>query len=685
MLAVSDRHGAWHERSTAPIADRDGTRLHELIEERVQQGALGRPALLPGLCGELASAAEDRLSPPSDEVLRRVVQRLVEVVPSPARNSYDTDCTVPVRWVGDFYEHLQRFAATPVSMDKSGARFELTARPARRKSAGMFYTPQPIVEYLVEQAVAWPFDDWSVSAAPLTPDSGQSGNATFCVLDPAVGGGNFLLAAWQALTARWLAWLERVPKRQAARLLDSWRSQQNVTDCRPDAQTVVARQVAASSLYGIDRDPLATDVARWSLWQVAGGNDVLLEPISNHVRCGDALSDALPEVSHSTAADRWESAFAHVFSRTERRGFDAVIGNPPYGASVSPAEKLRLRARFPQMRHNSDTAVGFLQRALEWIHPQGHVGYVLPKPLTYSYAWRHVRRLIAPRIESVCDLSCAWPDVRLEQVALTLGPAQAGDLRSETWQEGQATESRQIPKTWMARFGTVPSALCAQEVAWLSRMAVSDVTIGDLCKTTRGLPWQRLLRPSGTIPVVGGRDLQRWGLRGASGYLAKQTAEDALARFAAPKLVFQNIVAHIQRPAPHVRLIGAYDANGTITLDTVNNLVARRADVDLRSILALLHSRFVNWYVYTVVYNKAIRTMHFDQYFLDKIPLPSDFASLLNILAPLAREAEHAIGEPDRLSRIERQMNLAVDAAYGCELSDEGPAGPGHVTASGVD
>ena len=53
----------------------------------------------------------------------------------------------------------------------------------------------------------------------------------------------------------------------------------------------------------------------------------------------------------------------------------------------------------------------------------------------------------------------------------------------------------------------------------------------------------------------------------------------------------------------------------------------------------VLHSDLINWFVYTVVYSKAIRTMHFDQYFLDKIPLPPDSGKLLAELSPLARQA----------------------------------------------
>ncbi|HEV7225620.1 MAG TPA: TaqI-like C-terminal specificity domain-containing protein, partial [Pirellulales bacterium] len=129
---------------------------------------------------------------------------------------------------------------------------------------------------------------------------------------------------------------------------------------------------------------------------------------------------------------------------------------------------------------------------------------------------------------------------------------------------------------------------------------------------------------------------------------------------------FQNIIAHAVRPRPHILLIGAYDARQTITLDTVNNLVATDARVNLQGLCGLLHSRLVNWLVYSLIYNKAIRTMHFDQYFLNKIPLPLDWPGLLGRLAPAAAQCEAAsaaLAEIDRqadgLSR-ERALRLAA-------------------------
>jgi len=152
-----------------------------------------------------------------------------------------------------------------------------------------------------------------------------------------------------------------------------------------------------------------------------------------------------------------------------------------------------------------------------------------------------------------------------------------------------------------------------------------------------------------------------------SGHLSAPSAAFDFTPFKQHKLVFQNIVAHIANPAPHIRLIGAFDAAGLVTLDTVNNLVPRTSDVDLWAMLALLHSRAVNWFVYAIVYNKAIRTMHFDQYFLDKIPLPRRFEAIAPRLADQSRRATQASEQGDTVAirRTQTEIDRLVAKAYG--------------------
>ena len=51
----------------------------------------------------------------------------------------------------------------------------------------------------------------------------------------------------------------------------------------------------------------------------------------------------------------WHTWFHDVFSRPSKEGFDIVIGNPPYGATLSNSEKRIYRIVYPETQFKIDT------------------------------------------------------------------------------------------------------------------------------------------------------------------------------------------------------------------------------------------------------------------------------------------------------------------------------------------
>ncbi|HOY64124.1 MAG TPA: TaqI-like C-terminal specificity domain-containing protein, partial [bacterium] len=90
-----------------------------------------------------------------------------------------------------------------------------------------------------------------------------------------------------------------------------------------------------------------------------------------------------------------------------------------------------------------------------------------------------------------------------------------------------------------------------------------------------------------------------------------------------PKIVSQNIVAHIENPVPHIRIICTLDKEGLLNLDTVNNTVVTNPDWSHEILVAILNSKLISWYMYRFIYNQAIRTMHFDSNYVGRLPLPA--------------------------------------------------------------
>ena len=536
---------------------------------------------------------------------------------------------LPVRWLGSLYEGW------------------LAGHQLTRKQQGAFYTSEQVVQRTIELALLPQLDQVLAELGrKQSQNSGSPGKAldmaleelrTFRVLDPAMGSGHFLVAAMNSIAERLWNWAhaDAAPGESGKSL------------------TLVKQEVLKRAVFGVDRDPVAVDLARWSLWLEAGGGREVLSPLRQNLRCGDALLGEAGELDseaslHGAGHFHWRREFPHCFPdscprNSGRSGFACIVGNPPYGARLDAAEKKLLVRRLPQMKHNADTAVGFIERASELLADDGRCGLIVPKPFTYSYAWRQMRGFLDRRVLHLVDLGRAWKEVRLEQVILVFGRlANQQGYGYDASNGDRRVAALQMPRSIYRRFDCLPCSLDPHERCRLDRLRLSDVTVGDLCKTFRGLPLQRQLQPAGSRAVLAGRDLQRWGAGAASGFLPAGDEQDRFAAFAREKLVFQNIIAHVERPRPHILLIGARDLQQRVTLDTVNNLVPRQSPLNLSGLLGLLHSEPINWFVYSVVYNRAIRTMHFDQYFLDKIPLPLEHEALFERLAPQVAVCEQA-------------------------------------------
>jgi len=63
------------------------------------------------------------------------------------------------------------------------------------------------------------------------------------------------------------------------------------------------------------------------------------------------------------------------------------------------------------------------------------------------------------------------------------------------------------------------------------------------------------------------------------------------------------------------------DQEGLLNVDTVENTIITDSNYDIKYTLAFLNSKFVSWFAYTFIFNKAVRTMDFDDYYVGKIPI----------------------------------------------------------------
>ncbi|WP_354674304.1 Eco57I restriction-modification methylase domain-containing protein [Cupriavidus alkaliphilus] len=138
-----------------------------------------------------------------------------------------------------------------------------------RKTSGSYYTPDPLVQELLDSALEPVIQQRTAGATDP-----QATLLTITVCDPACGSGHFLLAAARRLANR-LAQL----RAQGTPSGDDYRH--------------ALRDVITHCIYGVDLNPMALELARMSLWLEAMTPDKPLGFLDHHLQCGDALLGVL--------------------------------------------------------------------------------------------------------------------------------------------------------------------------------------------------------------------------------------------------------------------------------------------------------------------------------------------------------------------------------------------------------
>ena len=142
-----------------------------------------------------------------------------------------------------------------------------------RRRSGSHYTPRELTEPIVRTTLD-PILNSLREEQGGAPLPAQILDLKVC--DPAMGSGAFLVEACRQL---------------ADVLVDAWRAHDAVPNIPPDETEIIfaRRLIAQRCLYGVDRNPVAVDLAKLSLWLITLARDHPLTFLDHALRHGDAL------------------------------------------------------------------------------------------------------------------------------------------------------------------------------------------------------------------------------------------------------------------------------------------------------------------------------------------------------------------------------------------------------------
>ena len=181
-----------------------------------------------------------------------------------ATNAIKSATTIP-----DVLAALERriaHYATPSPIPKGG----IVAIPSdERRSSGSNYTPRSLTEPIVRKTL-----EPILQRLGKDPTPQQILDLKIC--DPAVGSGAFLVEGCRQL---------------GDELVKAWHTHKQFPKLPPDEDEVLhaRRLVAQRCLYGVDRNPMAADLAKLSLWLATLAKDHPFTFLDHSIRCGDSL------------------------------------------------------------------------------------------------------------------------------------------------------------------------------------------------------------------------------------------------------------------------------------------------------------------------------------------------------------------------------------------------------------
>lgn len=331
-----------------------------------------------------------------------------------------------VEILGTAYE---QFLGKVIRIDQAH-RAKIEEKPEVRKAGGVYYTPEYIVDYIVQNTVGKAIEG-------KTPELVSE----LKIVDPACGSGSFLIGAYQYL----IDWHKRYYDTQNSEIK---RKGAKVDVLNPDGNLTSKekKRILLNNIYGVDIDVNAVEVTKLSLLlkcmegeteasinhQLSMFHERLLPDLDNNIKSGNSLIDAdfydgqldfEPLIEKRIKPFNWQKAFPEVFKPRpdilsndftnrfkhikkqyennqedfnhlvdkhirsvhepnveygQNSGFDIVLGNPPYFSlsTVEMVAQIYYQKKFRVFERSTDIYCLFSENALNILRPEGVVGFI---------------------------------------------------------------------------------------------------------------------------------------------------------------------------------------------------------------------------------------------------------------------------------------------------------------------
>ena len=334
----------------------------------------------------------------SDQIMANIIDAL-SFEKTPQGRRYINYRDLGVQQLGSIYERLLEQEPVRVVDD-----VEVRLSPFARKGSGSYYTPDDLVGLIIEETIEplirtrrdafnAQVSDFSPSDEP--PEAGQMEKLEridpaekileMKICDPAMGSGHFLVNLVDYLADRVIEAMaeaeaefagyasplnERIEEIRKTLMERAEKDDWRVDTAQLDDRNIVRRMVLKRCVYGVDKNPMAVELAKVALWLHTFTVGAPLSFLDHHLRCGDSLFGSWVSAGIAKAEELGNPLFLY---EPIRRATDAATPMQEVESltDVEIAEAHESAERFAEVEKGTKplAAVLSLVYAIDWLKP----------------------------------------------------------------------------------------------------------------------------------------------------------------------------------------------------------------------------------------------------------------------------------------------------------------------------
>ena len=512
--------------------------------------------------------------------------------------------------IGSIFEGLLEF-----QLKNKKYTLKLNHDKKDKKDSGSYYTPSHIVDYMVEKVLLKNLKEKNIKQ-----------KLAIKICDPSMGSAHFLLGC--------LKFLETNIQEYANEFTSEEFDLSNIRNT-----------ILENCIYGVDINPLAVELAKFSLWMYASRKGEKLATLSKNLHTGDSLNER---------SFNWKSNFKFI---NQSGGFNAIIGNPPYVASKNTT------INSSKTEGQNDLYIQFVDKFIsdKILKEKGVFSMIIPDPFLIRDNAREVRKNIAlnHRIEEILHVGNVFKEAGVTNTILFVKKNEKPNKKLATYRIINGSSKNGFYER--KKFVNKQSNFIAHEEAKFlylinneqhqvyNKLQKSFLSIEDFFIDRRGEEvGKKQLKENeiknGKKILLAGEGISPFEIKRSSIVTVKSSLiKKNNSLYEAPKII-------LQKSSP--RFIAAFDGNCKDILYVTQAIYIIKSKLDLNKscneillnfLTGLLNSDFANEYLFNNTTGYKLLMPHFEQKDIKRFPIPDlnivNFKLLKNTYDKLKKEA----------------------------------------------